>query len=388
LRKIAFPMFGASIRGAVFGGIASLSSRPGCSEHRELPKPKQPRAGSVVKGAAGNNAASATMASSIATSRWAPSLVHEADSRTIIYGLRRKLPVPGLGLIRIDDCFQQVQLPSSSFAARPSDAAHDAESVSGEGRARLGRDFFSNPRAAVRWWRREFHHGRPRFVFFRRQRGLAWRRQSGDSSVARRRASPAGGNQVKEAQQQLSPTRAVAYRWPQPRDSTKKKLTCHLGLQALWRRRRAAGGGYGNTNEGKIIAAAVMDNYTQSRRRSVPQRSSHPKQRRHDSNRKPQRGGTKKSVRGLQRRRRPEAEDRHRHSLLAAPSETGNGPSRDPWQGRRGSSVIGEVGGKGRIDQRPGRRQAAGSRSSWCPSVSVRRRHLRLAARDGAAATE
>ena len=71
----------------------------------------------------------------------------------------------------------------------------------------------------------------------------------------------AGGLKFKEAQtSMLVADRAAACRSPRPK-AARRRPTCGSGGRcsaAAWRRPAA---GYGNTNEGKIIAAALMDNY-------------------------------------------------------------------------------------------------------------------------------
>ena len=81
-----------------------------------------------------------------------------------------------------------------------------------------------------------------------------------------RRASPvvgavAGGLKFRRRRRACCwPTRAAAYRWAPLKGST-RKADLRLGGLLFGGGVGAAAGGYGNTNEGKIIAAAFMDNY-------------------------------------------------------------------------------------------------------------------------------
>ena len=97
---------------------------------------------------------------------------------------------------------------------------------------------------------------------------------------AGRAAAVAGGLKFKEAQTSMLVADCAQRRAGGGGGGQHQgRPTCGLA-RAVRRRRAPRGGGYGNTNEGKIIAAAFMDNY--NKRRGVgPQRPEPAAQRRH-----------------------------------------------------------------------------------------------------------
>ena len=72
--------------------------------------------------------------------------------------------------------------------------------------------------------------------------------------------SPAASSSRKRRPACWSPTRAAACRSRRPR-AAPRRPTCAWAARCSAAASAAAAGGYGNTNEGKIIAAAFMDNY-------------------------------------------------------------------------------------------------------------------------------
>jgi hypothetical protein len=71
----------------------------------------------------------------------------------------------------------------------------------------------------------------------------------------------AGGLKFKEAQTSMLVADARSGVQVAAAEGSTKKADMRLGAGLFGNRAGAAGGGYGNTNEGKIIAAAFMDNY-------------------------------------------------------------------------------------------------------------------------------
>ncbi len=77
----------------------------------------------------------------------------------------------------------------------------------------------------------------------------------------RRAAAVAGGLKFKEAQTSMLVADARSGVQVAAAEGSTKKADMHLGAGLFGGAMGAAAGGYGNTNEGKIIAAAFMDNY-------------------------------------------------------------------------------------------------------------------------------
>jgi hypothetical protein len=73
----------------------------------------------------------------------------------------------------------------------------------------------------------------------------------------------AGGVKFKEAQTSMLVADARSGVQVAAAEGSTKKADLRLGAALFGGGMGAAGGGYGNTNEGKIIAAAFMDNYNQ-----------------------------------------------------------------------------------------------------------------------------
>src|SRR5207244_12453157 len=70
-----------------------------------------------------------------------------------------------------------------------------------------------------------------------------------------------GGLQLKEAQTSMLVADARSGIQVAAAEGSTKKADMRLGAGLFGGGAGAAGGGYGNTNEGKIIAAAFMDNF-------------------------------------------------------------------------------------------------------------------------------
>src|SRR5947207_2184527 len=84
--------------------------------------------------------------------------------------------------------------------------------------------------------------------------GLLGRRAAAVGAVA-------GGIKFKEAQTSMLVADARSSVQVAAAEGSTKKADLRLGAGLFGGGMGAAGGGYGNTNEGKIIAAALMDNY-------------------------------------------------------------------------------------------------------------------------------
>src|SRR2546423_1398650 len=74
-------------------------------------------------------------------------------------------------------------------------------------------------------------------------------------------AAVAGGLKFKEAQTSMLVADSRSGVQVAAAEGSTKKADLRLGAGLFGGGLGAAGGGYGNTNEGKIIAAALMDNY-------------------------------------------------------------------------------------------------------------------------------
>ena len=79
--------------------------------------------------------------------------------------------------------------------------------------------------------------------------------------MGRRAAAIAGGLKFKEAQTSMLLADSRTTVQVAAAEGSTKKADLRLGAGLFGGGFGAAGGGYGNTNEGKIIAAAFMDNY-------------------------------------------------------------------------------------------------------------------------------
>ena len=82
-------------------------------------------------------------------------------------------------------------------------------------------------------------------------------------SLGRRAAAVAGGLKFKEAQTSMLVADSRSSVQVAAAEGSTRKADLRLGAGLFGGGVGAAGGGYGNTNEGKIIAAAFMDNYNQ-----------------------------------------------------------------------------------------------------------------------------
>ena len=135
--------------------------------------------------------------------------------------------------------------------------------------------------------------------------GLLGRRAAAVGAVA-------GGIKFKEAQTSMLVADSRSGVQVAAAEGSTKKADLRLGAGLFGGGVGAAGGGYGNTNEGKIIAAAFMDNYNNV----VKVVRNDPSLQRNVGTLKQEAaaGGSEEGGRRLQRGRRAVAEDRERQA--------------------------------------------------------------------------
>ncbi len=220
-----------------------------------LTKPKQGQGGSVVQGAAGTEGGVGDNGLEHCPKPMGALAVVEPQSEVITALLRYKLSSP-VGLIRMmiqqSNCFIVVERGAGMqnlMQERQLASAGESRQGSNMGGGQMvAADFVMTP--AV--------------VFSENNAGgvgggvgsLLGRRVGGIAAVA-------GGLKFKEAQTSMLVADTRSGVQVAAAEGSTKKADLHLGAALFGGGMGAAGGGYGNTNEGKIIAAAFMDNYNQ-----------------------------------------------------------------------------------------------------------------------------
>jgi hypothetical protein len=220
-----------------------------------LTQPKQGQGGSVVQGAAGTEGGVGDNGLEHCPKPMGALAVVEPQSEVITALLRYKLSSP-VGLIRMmiqqSNCFIVVERGAGMqnlMQERQLASAGESRQGSNMGGGQMvAADFVMTP--AV--------------VFSENNAGGVG---GGVGSLLGRRAGAvaavAGGLKFKEAQTSMLVADTRSGVQVAAAEGSTKKADLHLGAALFGGGMGAAGGGYGNTNEGKIIAAAFMDNYNQ-----------------------------------------------------------------------------------------------------------------------------
>jgi len=242
-------MFSTAKRATIITACLTLVSTYAAAQGG-LTQPKQGQGGSVVKGAAGTEGGVGDNGLEHCDKPMAAMAVVEPQNEILIALRRYNLQSP-VGLIRMmiqqSNCFivlergagmqnmmQERQLASAGQAREGSNIG---------GGQMVAADFIMTP--AV--------------VFSENNAG------GGGGAVAgllgRRVGAIAGGIKFKEAQTSMLVADSRSGVQVAAAEGSTKKADLRLGAGLFGGAFAAAGGGYGNTNEGKIIAAAFMDNY-------------------------------------------------------------------------------------------------------------------------------
>jgi hypothetical protein len=216
-------------------------------------KPKQGQGGSAVQGSAGTEGSSGDTGLEHCDKPMGALAVVEPQNEVLVALTRYRLSSP-VGLIRMmvqqSNCFIVVERGAGMqnlMQERQLAAAGEARQGSNMGGGQMvPADFVMTP--AV--------------VFSENNAGGVG---GGVAGVFGRRAAAvgavAGGLKFKEAQTSMLVADARSGVQVAAAEGSTKKADLRLGGLMFGGGMAAAGGGYGNTNEGKIIAAAFMDNY-------------------------------------------------------------------------------------------------------------------------------
>lgn len=235
----------AAIVTACFAFASSYAAAQG-----GLTQPKQGQGGSVVKGAAGTEGSVGDNGLEHCDKPMGAMAVVEPQNEILVSLRRYNLSSP-VGLIRMmiqqSNCFIVVERGvgmQNMMQERQLAAAGQAREGSNIGGGQMvAADFIMTPSV----------------VFSENNAG------GGGGAVAgllgRRVGAIAGGIKFKEAQTSMLVADSRSGVQVAAAEGSTKKADLRLGAGLFGGAFAAAGGGYGNTNEGKIIAAAYMDNY-------------------------------------------------------------------------------------------------------------------------------
>lgn len=215
--------------------------------------PKQGQGGSVVKGAAGTEGGVGDNGLEHCAKPMGAMAVVEPQNE-IIYALRRYNLQSPVGLIRMmiqqSNCFIVVERGvgmQNMMQERALAAGGQAREGSNIGGGQMvAADFIMTP--SVVFSENNAGGGGGAVA------GLLGRRAAAVGAVA-------GGIKFKEAQTSMLVADSRSGVQVAAAEGSTKKADLRLGAGLFGGGMAAAGGGYGNTNEGKIIAAAFMDNY-------------------------------------------------------------------------------------------------------------------------------
>jgi len=213
-------------------------------------KPKQGQGGSVVQGSAGTSGSSGDTGLEHCDKPMGALAVVEPQNEILVALTRYNLSSP-VGLIRMmvqqSNCFIVVERGAgmqNMMQERQLATAGQARQGSNMGGGQMvAADFIMTP--AV--------------VFSENNAGGVGAGAAG--LLGRRVAAVAGGLKFKEAQTSMLVADARSGVQVAAAEGSTKKADLRLGAGLFGGGMAAAGGGYGNTNEGKIIASAFMDNY-------------------------------------------------------------------------------------------------------------------------------
>jgi hypothetical protein len=218
-----------------------------------ITKPKQGQGGSAVQGSAGTDGSSGDTGLEHCDKPMGALAVVEPQNEILVALTRYRLSSP-VGLIRMmvqqSNCFIVVERGAGMqnlMQERQLAAAGEARQGSNMGGGQMmAADFVMTPSV----------------VFSENNAGGVG---GGVAGMFGRRAAAvgavAGGLKFKEAQTSMLVADARSGVQVAAAEGSTKKADLRLGGLMFGGGMAAAGGGYGNTNEGKIIAAAFMDNY-------------------------------------------------------------------------------------------------------------------------------
>jgi hypothetical protein len=218
-----------------------------------LTKPKQGQGGSVVKGGAGTDGSSGDSGLAHCDKAMGALAVVEPQNEILVSLARYNLSSP-VGLIRLmiqqSNCFIVVERGVGMQNLM------QERQLAGAGQARQGSNMGGGQMVSADFVMT------PSVVFSENNAGGVG---AGVGSMFGRKAavvsSIAGGLKFKEAQTSMLVADARSGVQVAAAEGSTKKADLNLGGVLFRGGGSVAAGGYGNTNEGKIIAAAFMDNY-------------------------------------------------------------------------------------------------------------------------------
>jgi hypothetical protein len=223
---------------------ASLSAQGGITQ------PKQGQGGSVVKGAAGTDGSKGDNGLAHCDKPLGAMAVVEPQSEYILALRRYNLQSP-VGLIRM-----MIQQSNCFIVVERGQGLRNMEqerALAGAGQARADSNMGGGQIVAADFILT------PGVVFSENNAGGVGGAVAG--VFGGKVGAAAGGLKFKEAQTSMLVADARSGVQVASAEGSTKKADMHLGAGLFGGSAAAAGGGYGNTNEGKIIAAAFMDNY-------------------------------------------------------------------------------------------------------------------------------
>lgn len=245
----AVSRFGVHIRrGMVVAACLAVATAPAAAQG--ITQPKQGQGGSVVKGAAGTNGGVGDNGLEHCDKAMGALAVVEPQSQVLAALLRYNLQSP-VGLIRMmvqqSNCFIVVERGAGMqnlMQERQLAAAGESRRGSNMGGGQMvAADFVLTPSV----------------VFSENNAGGLGAAVGG--FLPGKAAAVAGGLKFKEAQTSMLVADSRSGVQVAAAEGSTKKADLRLGAGLFGGGVGAAGGGYGNTNEGKMIAAAFMDNY-------------------------------------------------------------------------------------------------------------------------------
>jgi hypothetical protein len=242
-------MFDPKIRSAMIATVCvvliSASARA-----QGITQPKQGQGGSVVKGAAGTNGSTGDNGLEHCDKPMGAMAVVEPQNEMITALARYKLSSP-VGLIRLmiqqSNCFLVVERGAGMRNVM------QERQLAGAGETRQGSNMGGGQMVTADFVMT------PAVVFSENNAGGVGGAAGG--LLGGKFAAVAGGLKFKEAQTSMLVADTRSSVQVAAAEGSTKKADMRLGGALFGGGGGAAVGGYGNTNEGKIIAAAFMDNY-------------------------------------------------------------------------------------------------------------------------------
>ena len=244
-------MYSRTMRLMIVAACLSLISAYAAAQG--ITKPKQGQGGSVVQGAAGTEGGVGDNGLEHCAKPMGAMAVVEPQEQ-IIYALRRYNLQSPVGLIRMmiqqSNCFIVVErgvgMQNLMQERQLASAGESRQGSNMGGGQMVAADFVMTPSVVFS----ESNAGGAGGAVA----GLLGRRAAAVGAVA-------GGIKFKEAQTSMLVADSRSGVQVAAAEGSTKKADLRLGAGLFGGGMAAAGGGYGNTNEGKIIAAAFMDNY-------------------------------------------------------------------------------------------------------------------------------